>query len=150
MLMPITPDDLTQEQIDRLFPLRRAPIKAGAFEIGLVLAGNVSAGGYTAGVLDYLIEACDAWTRAKDDGDPEMPTHEVIISTIAGASGGAIYGSVFARAAGFSFKHGMSKTNPFFQMAEGVDLLDLLSAAPEDGVTGLASLLNCSARDHQS
>jgi hypothetical protein len=26
--MPITPDDLTQEQIDRLFPLRRAPIKA--------------------------------------------------------------------------------------------------------------------------
>ena len=57
---------------------------------------------------------------------------------------------MFARAAGFSFKHGMSKTNPFFQMAEGVDLLDLLSAAPEDGVTGLASLLNCSARDHQS
>jgi hypothetical protein len=91
MLMPITPDDLTQEQIDRLFPLRRAPIKAGAFEIGLVLAGNVSAGGYTAGVLDYLIEACDAWTRAKDDGDPEMPTHEVIISTIAGASGGDLW-----------------------------------------------------------
>ena len=56
-----------------------------------MLGGTVSAGAYNAGVLEYLIEACDAWTRAKDDGDREMPTHEVIISTIAGASGGAIY-----------------------------------------------------------
>lgn len=149
--MPITfPDDLTQQQIDEFFPLKRAPIKAQSFEIGLVLGGTVSAGAYTAGVLDYLIEACDAWTRAKELGDVEMPTHEVIISTIAAASGGAVYGSVFARAAGFSFEHGMKESNPFFQMAQGVDLFDLLSSAPENGAAGVTSLLNCSIRDRQS
>ena len=29
----------------------------GVFEIGLVLAGAVSAGAYTAGVIDFLLEA---------------------------------------------------------------------------------------------
>jgi Patatin-like phospholipase len=146
----VFPNDLSREQIDRLFPLRRDPIKKGSFEIGLVLGGTVSAGAYTAGVLDYLIEACDAWTRAKDDCDREMPTHEVIISTIGGASGGAIYGAAFMRAALFGFEHGMSDANPFYRLAQGVDLIDLLSTRPEDGVTGLASLLNCSAIDQQS
>lgn len=31
------------------------------FEIGLCMAGAVSAGAYTAGLMDYLIETPDKW-----------------------------------------------------------------------------------------
>jgi predicted patatin/cPLA2 family phospholipase len=33
------------------------------FKIGLVLAGAVSAGAYTAGVVDFLFEALEAWEQ---------------------------------------------------------------------------------------
>ncbi len=70
------------------------------FEIGLVLAGTVSAGAYTAGVLDFLIEALDAWHEAKaaDAGKPErsVPPHEVMIKVISGASGGAMNAAIAA------------------------------------------------------
>jgi predicted acylesterase/phospholipase RssA len=143
------PSELTQSEIDHLFPRQRPPIKIGCFEIGLVLGGTVSAGAYTAGVLDYLIEALDAWTRAKEEHDAQMPTHEVIISTIAGASGGAIYGGVFLRAAGFSYPHEMSSANPFFDVGLAVDLLDLL-APRTDEISGLAELLNSSPIEKQT
>eukprot|EP01042_Synura_sphagnicola_P011580 gene11580-14784_t len=35
------------------------------FEIGLVLAGAISAGAYIGGVLDYLFEALDVFEAAK-------------------------------------------------------------------------------------
>jgi hypothetical protein len=35
------------------------------FHLGLTMAGAVSAGCYTAGVMDYLFEALDLWERAK-------------------------------------------------------------------------------------
>jgi hypothetical protein len=143
------PPELSLSEINCLFPRQRPPIKPGSFEIGLVLGGTVSAGAYTAGVLDYLVEALDAWTRAKQQRDPLMPTHEVIISTIAGASGGAIYGAVFLRAAGFSFPHEISKANPFFDVGVAVDLVDLLAPGP-DGASGLAELLNSSAIEDQT
>lgn len=34
-----------------------SPWKANEFKIGVTMAGAVSAGAYTAGVLDFLIEA---------------------------------------------------------------------------------------------
>ncbi|MBN36086.1 MAG: hypothetical protein CMM46_15185 [Rhodospirillaceae bacterium] len=37
------------------------------FSIGLILGETVSAGAYTAGVLDFLIEALDEWHRLKAD-----------------------------------------------------------------------------------
>ena len=36
-----------------------------AFEIGLVMAGAISAGAYTAGVIDFLIQALDEYEKAK-------------------------------------------------------------------------------------
>ena len=36
-----------------------------AFELGLVMAGAISAGAYTAGVLDFLFEALDAYNEEK-------------------------------------------------------------------------------------
>ena len=39
------------------------------FEIGLCMAGAVSAGAYTAGVMDYLIETLDKWEQAHFEED---------------------------------------------------------------------------------
>lgn len=69
---------------------------ANPFEIGLVGAGAVSAGAYTAGVLDFLFEALDAWYQAKDERAPDTPPHDVRISVFSGASAGAINGVLTA------------------------------------------------------
>lgn len=60
------------------------------FHIGLAMAGAVSAGAYTAGVLDVLIRALEAWQVAKDKGDKQVPDHSVCLTSMAGASAGGI------------------------------------------------------------
>src|SRR5262249_22238075 len=150
---PMTnPPDLSQDELLRLFPLERPPIKDGAFELGLVLAGTSSAGAYTAGVLDYLLEALDAWQRAKDAGDPLAPPHEVVVSTIAGASGGAVNGAILLRAAGWQFPHGPNRGNPLydFWMGDGSNLQRMLKPGPAAGVPGFSSLLNPDGIDAQA
>jgi len=42
------------------------PSPDAPFELGLVMAGAVSAGAYTAGVCDYVMEALDAWHHAQN------------------------------------------------------------------------------------
>jgi len=64
------------------------------FEIGLALAGAISAGAYTAGVLDFLFQALDEWQRAH--GTDNVPDHDVVLSAVAGASAGAITGALGA------------------------------------------------------
>jgi hypothetical protein len=66
------------------------------FEIGLVMAGAASAGAYTAGVIDFLLEALQAWEEAKASGDPSVPDHEVRIRVAAGASAGGVVASLLA------------------------------------------------------
>src|SRR4051812_25889976 len=73
------------------------------FEIGIVMAGAVSAGAYTAGVLDFLIEALDAWHNAKAAGDLAAPRHEVRLKALTGASAGGITAAVAAVALGERF-----------------------------------------------
>ena len=68
---------------DALFPPTRDDPEPGTFEIGLVLGGTVSAGAYTAGALDFLLEALEAWHAGS-------PPHSVRIPFVVGASGGAI------------------------------------------------------------
>ena len=67
-------------------------INPGTFHIGLSMAGAISAGAYTAGVFDMLMEALEAWqvTKDKEKDLPAktVPTHNVIISVISGASAG--------------------------------------------------------------
>jgi len=67
-----------------------------AFEIGLVMAGAASAGAYTAGVVDYLIEALQAWENAKVAGDLRVPDHVVRLRVAAGASAGGIVGALLS------------------------------------------------------
>src|ERR1039458_9630649 len=45
------------------------------FKIAINMAGAISAGAYTAGVLDFMTEALDAWYRAKAEG-AEVPNSE--------------------------------------------------------------------------
>ncbi len=75
------------------------------FHIGLCLAGAISAGAYTAGVLDYLFEALEIWEEKKKSGDPgTVPQHKVIISVIGGASAGGMSGLIAAKSLISKFK----------------------------------------------
>lgn len=78
------------------------------FELGLVMAGAISAGAYTAGVLDFLIEALDGIEdlRAGNDTDylraglPDEnpivdPPHQLRLKAMSGTSAGAMVTAIF-------------------------------------------------------
>ncbi|WP_454649254.1 patatin-like phospholipase family protein [Bradyrhizobium liaoningense] len=64
------------------------------FQIGLALSGAISAGAYTAGVLDFLFQALSEWDAHRDE--PGISNHRVALKVIAGASAGAISGALGA------------------------------------------------------
>jgi hypothetical protein len=66
------------------------------FELGLTMAGAISAGAYTGGVVDFLIEALDAYCRAKSTAGWDGPGHDVTVPVISGASAGAITAAIAA------------------------------------------------------
>lgn len=70
--------------------------KPPIFEFGLIMAGAISAGAYTAGVVDFLIEALDAWERAKEDSEFTGPQHDVRLNVITGASAGGMTAAISA------------------------------------------------------
>lgn len=63
-------------------------MKNETFRIGICLAGAVSAGAYTAGVMDYLMEALREWEERK--GQQNVPSHTVVIPIMGGASAGGM------------------------------------------------------------
>lgn len=65
-------------------------MEKNVFHLGLCMAGSVSAGAYTAGVIDYLHEALENWQKEKDKDKPSVPDHDVVIDLLGGASGGGI------------------------------------------------------------
>jgi hypothetical protein len=79
-------------------PAPRLPSPDNPFEIGLVMAGAISAGAYTAGVMDFLIQALDEWEKAKahalahpdDPSSQDCPKHKVRLKVMAGASAGGM------------------------------------------------------------
>ncbi|WP_078119746.1 patatin-like phospholipase family protein [Thiosocius teredinicola] len=71
-------------------------MEENTFEIGLVGAGAVSAGAYTAGVIDFFVQALDAWYAAKQAGDNTVPNHGVKLSAFSGASAGGITAALAA------------------------------------------------------
>ena len=56
--------------------------------MGLCMAGAVSAGAYTAGVMDYLLEALGEWEKRRNE--PGVPSHKVVIPVMGGASAGGM------------------------------------------------------------
>lgn len=130
------------------------------FRIGLAMAGAVSAGAYTAGVLDFLIEALDAWSAAKARGAP-VPRHAVSLEAAVGASAGAMCAALLAIVLPYRFPHvriapdGGATTdqdrpaaaNPLYRAwVEAIDLRALLGDA--DLAAGrLEALLDCTVID---
>ncbi|MBB4189273.1 hypothetical protein GGE07_005955 [Sinorhizobium terangae] len=70
------------------------------FEIGIAMSGAISAGAYSAGVFDFLIQALDAWEKAKAEGAPDLPDYDVRLKALSGASAGAITAAIGVIAAG--------------------------------------------------
>src|SRR5260370_6664427 len=66
------------------------------FELGLVMAGAISAGAYTGGVLDFLFEALDAYEEAKRAPGWNGPIHDVRVPIMTGASAGGMTSSICA------------------------------------------------------
>jgi hypothetical protein len=108
------------------------------FEIGLTMAGAVSAGAYSAGVLDFLCQALDAWEQEKRRDPDAVPNHNVCIKVITGASAGSITGALGAAALAGGLQPTPSAQAPLYTVPAlykaWVELPDL---APPSGAPGL-------------
>src|SRR5215472_2728179 len=89
---------------------------AGEFKIGINMAGAISAGAYTAGVLDFLMEALEEWQKAKDalrgfianpaGNPPELvPLHDVSVEIFTGASAGGMCAAISSVMVQQDFEH---------------------------------------------
>lgn len=72
------------------------PKETKKFYVGLCMAGAVSAGSYTAGVVDYLLEALEEWEKRR--GEEGVPSHRVEIPVLGGASAGGMTSIITAAA----------------------------------------------------
>ena len=77
----------------------------GTFHLGINMAGAVSAGAYTAGVLDFLMEALEQWYAAKAAPNPELPAHGVSIDVFSGASAGGMCAAISSVMVQSDFQH---------------------------------------------
>src|SRR3954464_6546537 len=114
---------------------------APIFKIGLNMAGAISAGAYTAGVMDFLIDALDAWYAKRQQqhdvhGDTlgawEIPAHGVSIPVLSGASAGGMTAAITTAALYQPFQpvrtQGGAAANKLFQSwVADIDFSDLLS-----------------------
>jgi hypothetical protein len=118
--MPIPPR-AGGDRLNLLFPVKADPPPPRTFELGLVLGGTVSVGAYTAGALDFLIEALEAW-----HADPNAP-HRVVIKTAGGSSGGAVCSSILGLLSSRPVPHVTADASPSgtMQVATGNPLWDL-------------------------
>lgn len=98
------------------------------YEIALVLAGAVSAGAYTAGVLDFIFEALDSWEKARPGN--EVPQHRVVLRVMSGASAGGISAAISA--VELQTRYGQQKNGPagssllYEAWVKDIDIKDLL------------------------
>ena len=139
----------------------------GKFEIGLCMAGAISAGAYTAGVVDFLIEALEAWQQVKnaekglDPKERSQLSHDAVITCMSGASAGGM--TAAALAAGLCGRYepvndlslGVTprQTNiPYSCWVESVDIDDFLGLEDLLPLPGgddpvVRSLLDCTILD---
>ena len=128
------------------------------YEIGLVLSGAISAGAYSAGVIDFIIEALDAYETAKTRSDWDGPTHDVRIPIMGGASAGGMTAAIAALHAFHKPEHvwpGRPLPAPranrlYSSWVNDIDILRLLETSDLDGdksLKGVRSLLCCDVID---
>jgi hypothetical protein len=140
--------------------------KPNQFKIGINMAGAVSAGAYTAGVLDFLTEALEEWQKAKDAfrthlANPApgaafenpVPLHDVSIEVFSGASAGGMCAAIASVMVQGSFEHitdpGATNTNNTFYEAwvNQIDISKLLTIDDVKDGGPLVSLLDSTIID---
>ncbi|MCW9713211.1 patatin-like phospholipase family protein [Aliifodinibius salicampi] len=130
------------------------------FEIGLVMAGAVSAGAYTAGVIDFLLQALEEWQKAKDAGEGSAPIHDVKIKVISGASAGGMTGAIFTAMMNEEFSHitslpgkeptrdEINRNKLYKSWVDDIDIRDLLENSDlKERNSSVKSLLDSSVLD---
>jgi predicted acylesterase/phospholipase RssA len=150
-------------------------MKDHPFHICLTMAGAVSAGAYTGGVIDYLLETLEIWEQAKAKNraikkahpedylehgyDPGIPMHDVQIQVLSGASAGGITGTLTLAALiegmeAVNHKNPKGRNNLLYDswvnMADGKDgdtMSKLLATQDLDEVDYIPSLLNTAPID---
>ena len=127
------------------------------FELGLVMAGAISAGAYTAGVIDFLFEALDAYNEEKQKPGCDSQDHDVRIPIMSGASAGGMTSAISALYAFHELAHvwpGQPVPPPeqnwlYSSWVSDISLDRLLETSDLDapGLRGLKSLLCCDVLD---
>jgi Patatin-like phospholipase len=127
------------------------------FELGLVMAGAISAGAYTAGVIDFMFEALDAYNEEKGKPGWDGPTHDVRIPIMSGASAGGMTSAISALHAFHDLAHvwpGQPVPPPeqnrlYSSWVSDISLDRLLGTSDLDapGLKGLKSVLCCDVLD---
>lgn len=120
------------------------------FRIALNMAGAVSAGAYTAGVLDFLVEALDAWYAMRESSQrADIPKHDVVLEALTGASAGGMCAAISAVALQEEFDHVRSsdpgeKTNRLYRSwVQAIDILPLLGTKDLERDPIVRSVLDC-------
>jgi hypothetical protein len=137
------------------------------FRLAINMAGAISAGAYTAGVLDFLTEALEEWQKAKDAFRIQMtnhassmtdvvPLHEVQLDAMTGALAGGMCAAIASVMLQGDFQHIVTgdegtagsppPTNTFYEAwVNQIDITKLLC----DGDAGqpLTSLLDSTIID---
>jgi predicted acylesterase/phospholipase RssA len=128
----------------------------GTFHLGINMAGAVSAGAYTAGVLDFLMESLEQWYAAKESQNPLVPLHEVSIDVFSGASAGGMCAAIASVMVQGSFQHirnpvdpsVKNTTNKFYESwVNMIDIEPLLHDDDLDDGKPVSSLLNSTIID---
>ncbi|MFN0212609.1 MAG: patatin-like phospholipase family protein, partial [Saprospiraceae bacterium] len=140
--------------------------------LGITMAGAVSAGAYTAGVMDYLFEALQKWETAKkkeaklSKKKKKIPPHCVQIDVIGGASAGGITAALTALTC-FSGINPVTKLEPVKEKGDKPSnnllfdtwvnlagkknmpeaIFRMLQTDDLDGMNGIPALLNSKAID---
>jgi predicted acylesterase/phospholipase RssA len=118
-----------------------------AFKIGINMAGAISAGAYTAGVLDFLTEALDEWYQAKSRGEA-VPSHDVSIEVLSGASAGGMCAAISAVMLQEDFEHihdttRLNTNNRFYESwVNKIDIRELLKTDDLKHAPPVVSLLD--------
>jgi hypothetical protein len=122
------------------------------FKIVINMAGAISAGAYTAGVLDFMTEALDAWSKAKADG-AEVPQHDVVIEGFSGASAGGLCAALSAIVLQEEYEHVADATmlgtnNRLYEAwVNKTDIRELLKTRDLEQPGPLVSLLDSTLLD---
>lgn len=127
------------------------------YEIAFCMAGAVSAGAYTAGVMDFFIQALDEWENAKQRNRAQhgenyerwdVPWHDVVIKTMSGASAGGMTAAITAASIGGAIEPIIrpedegKRNNLFDAWVSMVDIKPMLGKADLEREGKIISLLD--------